>query len=520
MPVRGYHLTVDWSGSQTSDGPYEDVTRRLRPDPVLEVTYGRDSSGAGSQIPAGSMGFALNNLDRVLSPQNGSSPLAGKVRPGRAVKLTFTHPTTGQITTLWSGVTDRVTTEPATPGTPLNVECLDAWGRPGAESLSTPLYQGLRTGDAIHLILDAIGWTGGRDIDPGATIMPWWWAEDTDAGNAIERIVDSEGPPAIAYVQGGTFVYRDRHHRLTRTRSLTSQGTYTHVEPAGSGPGGDYKILRGAVYDDGLDRIVNAATINVDERRPADLAEVWVSEDPFTLGSGGRQVVFAQATDPFLGATVVVEATGGPITAALSRTSGQSTIVTLTAASDAQVTRVAIVATPITVARTVKIVEEDTSSVSTYGRQTWQGSPVWAGVGDAQAIAQRVVSTYATARPTVTVQIAYVPGHPNTPVRYLDQIIDRQVSDRVWLRIDPLGVNGPFLIERVRHEIVKLGAMHRLTLTCEVPDPTQPANVFTFNAAGKGFNQGAFASPGIDNPANVLRFDTAGQGFDQGFFAS
>ncbi|MFI6228635.1 hypothetical protein ACIBCR_15140 [Micromonospora echinospora] len=517
MAVRGYRLTVDWSGDNSHDGPHEDVTSRVRPDPVLEVTYGRDSSATAGQIPTGSMGFALNNLDRVLSPQNAASPLAGKVRPGRRVQLTFTHPTTGQIINLWAGITDRVFTEPNTAGLPLSVECLDAWGRPGAESLSTPLYRGLRTGDAINVVLDAAGWTGGRDIDPGATVMPWWWAEDVDAGTAIERIVDSEGPPAIAYVQAGTFVFRDRHHRLIRDRSLTSQGMYTHIQPAGTGPAGDYKILRGAIYDDGLSNIVNSCTINVEERIPADRAEVWVSEEPTPIGAGGTVTIFAQADDPFMDATVVVDAVGGPVTVALSRTSGRSTILTLTAPSDALVNRLSVVATPVTVARTVKIVEEDVSSIDEFGQQTWQGEPVWASASDAQAIARRVVSTYATARPIITVSIAYAPGMPS---RYLDQVMTRQVSDRIWLRIDPLGVNGPFLIERVHHEIIRLGAIHRLTLTCEVPDPVQPATVFTFDVAGRGFDQGGFGLSGIDNPATMLRFDVAGQGFDQGFFAS
>ncbi|MEU7170303.1 hypothetical protein ABZ949_02280 [Micromonospora tulbaghiae] len=517
MPVRGYTLAVDWSNSGSFDAAHEDVTRRLRPDPPLDVTWGRDSSGVGGQIPTGRMGFALNNLDHALSPQNGASPLAGKVLPGRPVKLTFTHPTTGQIVTLWSGITDRITSEPSTAGVPLNVEALDAWGRPGAEKLSTPLYRGLRTGDAINLILDQIGWTGGRDIDPGATVMPWWWAEDVDAATAIDRLIDSEGPPAICYVQAGTFVFRDRHHRLTRDRSLTSQGLYTHIEPAGTGPGGDLKILRGATYDDGLSRIVNSVTISVDERQPAEQAEVWVSENPTSLAAGSRQVVFAQSTDPFFNADVALDVSGGPVTAALSRTSGQSTILTLTAVADAFINRVAIVATPVTVARTVKVTEEDVSSVNLRGRQTWPGEPVWASMGDAQAIAQRIVSTYATPRPVVTVQIAYTAA---LPVRYLDQIVARQISDRVWLRIDPMGVDGPFLVEQVRHEIVKLGAIHRLTLTCEVTDPVQPSNVFTFNASGKGFNQGAFGLNGVDNPAGMLRFDVSGQGFDQGNFAN
>jgi hypothetical protein len=44
------------------------------------------------------------------------------------------------------------------------------------------MYAGIRTGDAVHRVLDAVGWPADlRDIDPGATVMPWWWLDDVEA---------------------------------------------------------------------------------------------------------------------------------------------------------------------------------------------------------------------------------------------------------------------------------------------------------------------------------------------------
>ena len=83
------------------------------------------------------------------------------------------------------------------------------------------------------VVLDAVGWTGPRDLDLGATFVHWWWLEEVDAFTAVTDLVSSEGPPSIAYVgPDGTFIFRDRHHRLLRAASLTPQATFTAVRPA------------------------------------------------------------------------------------------------------------------------------------------------------------------------------------------------------------------------------------------------------------------------------------------------
>src|SRR5690606_32639819 len=54
-----------------------------------------------------------------------------------------------------------------------------------------------------------------RQLDVGATVIRWWWAEDEDAFDAISKIVASEGPPAMVYAnEHGGIVFRSRHHRL------------------------------------------------------------------------------------------------------------------------------------------------------------------------------------------------------------------------------------------------------------------------------------------------------------------
>jgi hypothetical protein len=522
VTVRGHQLAFDWSRQGVWTGPLEDASSYvLKGD--ISIAWGRDVQAEGVTLAstAGQMGFSLNNQKQLFSPENPSSPIAGKILPNRAVRYQVTNG--GTIYTLLSGVLDTFTVD----GDPVSVfsgTVLDAWGRPGGEKLSTGLYSGLRTGDAVNLVLDAIGWTGPRDIDPGATYMPWWWEEGTDAATAIKKLVNSEGTPAIAYVEGATFVFKDRHHRLLDARATTSQGLYTHIYPAGTGPAGDFKIEKGTFsYNHGVLNIVNSATFAVDIRTPQPLAEVWASEDLTTVAAGQTVQIIVQSSDPFFGAIVPTAATGdiltqsGAVTSStLSRTSGQAAILTLTCSTATVITRVAVRAVPVSVTRTVQVTAKDAGSIGNFDTQEWpdDAAPVWANPYDAQAIATKVVAVYANYRPTITFTVVVT-----NPV-YLAEILDARISDRITVRNDKRGINGDFMIERLEHTITSLGVIHRLTVTCQAVEPTQPANVFTFDVAGKGFNQGLFGVEGIDNPTQMFRFDVAGQGFDQGLFAS
>jgi hypothetical protein len=531
VTVRGYRLALDWSRAGTYAGAAEDVSGYLSDDD-LEISVGRETSQAGADLSATTLAFSMLDTAKVYAPASTTSVIAGKVLPG--VPAVFDVTISGATTTLYNGVLDDFEYDVSVPDAPtLTGTVTDAWGIPGAESLSTPVYQGKRTGELIGLVLDAIGWTGPRDLDVGATVVPYWWAEGKDAATAIQEIVDSEGPPAIAYVEAGTFVFKDRHHRMTDAASMTSQSTYTHTVPAGAVPG-DFKILKGSFkYQHGLKNIVNSATFQVDIRQPVGLDRVWSSDSPLTIAANTSITLFIQADEPFINAqtptpdpvlhlddgSIVPDYVldGGSITVTLDRTSGQSLAMTLTAGgTDAIVLSLALRAASLPVARTVKVSAEDGGSVLSKGRLSWPRSLPWAGPYDAQAIADRIVSAYAVSRPVLTFTIEGI-----LSTAYLQEFAARKVSDRITVRHDIVGLNTDFIVEKVIRTVKALGKIGtQLTLVCEVPDPTGAVNPLTFNAAGKGFNDGQFQAVGIDNPTTVFRFDVAGQGFNQGRFAS
>lgn len=205
----------------------EDITGRvLGLRSALQFQYGRDTNRSLSTIQPGETGITLDNSSRDYSPDNTDSSLYGMVRPGRQmiVRASFN----GRTHTLFNGYLDEFTLVPTRSERAVEVGALDVLQRLNEASISTELFESLQTGQAIHKLLDAISWpTDKRDIDHGATTIRWWWENDSDAFEAMNKIVQSEGAPAISFVDSaGNFVFRDRHHRVIREPSRAVQATF------------------------------------------------------------------------------------------------------------------------------------------------------------------------------------------------------------------------------------------------------------------------------------------------------
>lgn len=739
MSVNEYQLSVDWNNDDDPGDPGEDVTADARYTADVVLGWGRDASQAAGPLTAQTLDFTLiNNLTakpRRYSYENVNSDLYHLVLPGR--RVTLQHLISPYVK-LFEGQLSRFTSDDRF----FNATATDTWGNPGAQTLSTAVYQGIRTGDAVNIVLDEIGWTGTRLIDPGVTVMPFWWEEGADASSAIEKIVDSEGPPAIAYVRGGTFVFEDRHHRTLSAKSQQAQGTFTHIggvagscvtttppislvdtysrvvvsgwgstpegyawtrsggansdhsvngsvglhnhsttntprrdvlsqvttdsvmatftcpviatgapisaavlmralDPAnthyraqvnfglagalslslvkrvagvdstltsvsldgvyvtGSGvtvagqidgstlrakawlttgmdPGvwqavavddtiargspvgvytylntgntntlplvittdnftvtpADLRILKDTwQYDHGLFAIINTVNFSIDERGPGTTDtpsvdhpgqwQLWKGDASYTVVAGDTLTLTAQTDTPFINADVDFNLLGGTVTVTLSRTSGQSCDIVISASVDAIVTDLALVGTPITVLRTVQVQASDPSSI---GQQAWQRTCPWANKYDAQAIANRIIATYAGPRPVISFEISNMDEFgcsTNVTGDYIAQIRERQVSDRIHVRRDIDGIDDDFIIEKIEHRITAW-KQHHLRITCEVVPPSQPMNIFTFDVTGKGFDDGLFGVDGIDNADNIFLFDSdvSGHRFDEGVFGS
>lgn len=516
MPAT-YRILIDWDGDGTFDHAGSDVTARvLGTRTPFTSRYGRDQARALAPPAPNPAHLELNNASRDYSPENSGSPLAGLVRPGRGIVAladinTDTYP-------IYSGHLDDYTVQPAMDKRSVDVSCLDGLGRHRGVPVTTALYAGLRTGQAIHLVLDAVGWPEDlRDIDFGSTVMPWWWLQADDAYDAIQQLVDSEGPPAFCVTDlGGMITFRDRHHRVQREHALLVQATWGGPDP------GDPSMSEPFLYHDGWRDIINVVDLDVPVRQPSGtLAVVWSSDGQRALSDGETISVSATSSTPFLSAVAPeigtdVVVVSGAVTAQLLHTSGASTTVLITATGGpAVVSRVQVRGYPLVTQTTVQVRAEDTASIDEYGRRALPSGrrPVWAGVHDAAAIAAIILSQRAQRLPTVTVTM-----QGKSDDQLLHQL-SRILSDRVRIIEPELGLDADFYVELIAHDL-RGGPLLATKFGAEMV-PATVADPFTFDVSGRGFDDGRFGDTGRDDPESVFVFDHPVQGqFDVGLFGT
>jgi hypothetical protein len=515
----GIRVEIDWSrdGSYSTVG--DNVTALvMREQGAVTAEYGRDQVTALAPTVSGRGSLVLDNRDRRFSPRaatllNGlPNPLYGKIKPARPVKITRTISATDYV--LFLGHTDDNPINPDPENKDVSLSLLDSLADFRGQNVSTQLYSGIRTGEAIGYILDSCGWSSTlRDLDPGNTVIPWWWEDGTDALTALENVLRSEGPPALLTIGAdGAIVFRDRHHRLLDSASITSQATWRDrgtIEPV---------MLRpGFSYSESWANIVNTGSATVDVRVPQELQPVWTSDVTLSLSAGEQKLITASASDPFYGAVAPVAGTdftvlSGTVTTSLIRSSGASATIIYTATTAAVITALQLRAQPVTVGYSVQVSALDGTSITDYGPRAFPGDLPWCNPADAQAVLDTVV--FQRSRPLPIVQAQFQIGSNLTKAA---AILVRDLSDRVTVVEPETALNNDFYVESIGHEYANKFD-HLVSVGLEMA-PALPSPLFRFDTAGAGFDDGKWGG-GLDDPATIFRFDTAGHGFDQGQWSS
>lgn len=511
------HSSVRFVSVVDSNAPtaYDNVTARMLSAGNLTWSKGRDSTRSLSPTTAGNGAFVLHNRDGLYSPDLVTSPLYGKLGPGKKVTVTAT-PTSEATRNMFVGFLDDYTinADPYNPTVSLSMQ--DSLSLLAEVSVSTEVVESARTGELINRILDDVGWSGSaRDVDPGSTVVSWWCEHDISALEAIKKLVASEGTPAFVDMDGtGKFVFRDRNHRILDTTSKTIQATFrpTGVEPLYAQPVG---------YDVGWKDVINSITFSVDIRTPdpAGMKTIWEDLTRFTLASGQTKTFDIVAEEPFCNAvapddpyniTSINEAlndialSGGTASTFISRTSGRSLTLTVTGITGVvTVTRVRVRAIPIIVASTVQVKTENSVSIAANKIRTFSGeSPVWANPADAEAIADKVLAIRAVRNPTIAFRVN------NGATERVQNTMDRQLSDRIHFIEPVLGLDDDFFIESMDHAVSEAGMFHEVTFGAErVPRPV--TGVFTFDDALLGFDTGTFGAQGFTDSSTVFILDTS-----------
>lgn len=283
-------------------------------------------------------------------------------------------------------------------------------------------------------------------------------------------------------------------------------------------------------YSHGWRDIVNDVVFPVEERRPdANLTTVWETNDTISLTIGQSITVDVQASDPFRdaqdlddGTDIIYTGVGVPLTL-LSRRSGQSTTITLTAAGGSvTVTYLRLRARSVPVARTVQVTFGDSTSVARHGLRTYPDDAPWVNQHDALAVAQLLIAAYAERRPTVQMRIV------SSDLEHHLEVVNRQISDLITISNGELGLAADFFIENISHTLARMvgqddcpGPVHYATFGCERSGMVVATNPFTFDKPGAGFDDGVFDPSSTDDPNAVFIFDHVTQGqFGTGQFGT
>lgn len=509
-----YSIKISWRGDGTFAVAGDDVLGLGRVKPDVTISYGRDQSRALSPIAAGSAAFRLNNISQDYSPENAASPLAGFLDPARPLVIGASSMTTNY--TLFTGHTDEFQVNPDPNIKEVSATGLDALADFREMTTSTSLYSAIRTGAAINAILDSIGWPSTlRDIDAGATTMMWWCLDHDEVWQSITDVVYAEGVPALITMGiDGTIIFRDRHHRLIRSVSNTSQATISDAgtEPLYSAP---------VSYDQGWRDVYNVVVISVDERSPEpELSAIWSSDLTYSILSGSTYTITATSNDPFIGAITPVAGTdyqlrSGSALITLSQTAGKSLTISIAATGDTVIDTLQIRGYSVPVVRTVRIEEQQDTSIVRYGRKSYPDNAKLASLEDARALADITLSYRSERLPTFQFTII---GDRDAR---LDQGFGRNLSDRITIVNAELGMNRDFYIEQIDHVLPLGGLFPRTTFGCEATPP-QADSPFTFDDATLGkFGTGKFGSAPLDVASTIFIFDHATQGkFGTGLFAT
>lgn len=508
------------SSSGSGDLGDDDVTSLVRPRrAAVTAEYGRDQSTALAPTVSGRGSLLLDNSDKRFSPRNTSSPLYGKIKPARPVAITrsignaLTIPFTlgpssiigdADTYTLFVGHTDDNPINPDVNDKSVTLSLVDSLADFRGLNITTPLYSGIRTGQAIGYILDAAGWPADlRDLDPGATVIPWWWEDNSDALAAMEKVLQAEGPPALLTVDvDGEIVFKDRHHRLIDTPSRTSQAIWH--EAGGAEPVMNLPFS----YDEAWRNIVNTGTAEVSVRRGHDPEAVWTSDATITLSAGEQRTITASTSDPFLNAEEPIEGTdytivSGVPTVILGQVNGASATIRITADGGvpAIIEGLQLRAQPVTVSHSIQVSASDSQSITDYGPRSFPNDLGWCNQYDAEAVLQTAIAQRAMPNPIV--QVRFMIGAQATRAT---AVLARDLSDRVTVVESETVLNDDFYIESIAHDLSS-EFDHAVTFGLEMVPPT-PGPLAITDLAGVGTDVGK-TSGGYDDPNTIAITDSS-----------
>lgn len=195
-------------------------------------------SRALDRYQPGTSTVVFSNADDALDPNNLSGPYVNQIEPMVPVRIRAIDPTTETIYPVSRGFADSWTNQypgfgkdsTATVQSTDGFKVLGAYEPPGPETLTG---EGEDSGTRLGRILDAASWSpSDRDIDTGIATLQGTPLSD-NALTEAQGVEQSE----LGYLYmspDGKVTFRNRHSRITDTRSSVIQAAFTDARLGGS----------------------------------------------------------------------------------------------------------------------------------------------------------------------------------------------------------------------------------------------------------------------------------------------
>jgi len=256
--------------------------------------------------------------------------------------------------------------------------------------------------------------------------------------------------------------YTDRRHRLTSTRSLVSQATF-------SDSGGGLSII-GLEQFDPLNSIYNNVQVSV---QPPDVAgaaaQLWYWQGLISISPGETKVITAKYptdasggvaaayVDPWTTPVVGTHINAGSYNQCLSvsdvmKSANEMSFSITTTRQIYTTFTFTIWGVPWAKASPMLISAEDATSIAVYGLRTYPLPPIWmASIADAQNFCNYIVSRYCLSHNRL--QMTFVASRDEA---HMSQALTGRVGDRITIEADGasgLGIHEDFYIEDIHHAI-------------------------------------------------------------------
>jgi len=494
MVVAEYSLQVDWDLEGEFGGLAFPITfpgtwadRGIIPSSRIRgitCSFGRDrASQLTGRSKAGKLRVTLDNRSGDYNPFNTSSPLYGKILPGRPVRLLGTS-TTQSDQAIWQGYLLRITPQVHLGGDATAVlEGTGPLGEVNLDQIEVEMVTSQRTDQVVGDILDAAGWAAGssyRTLDVGKTTITRYWADRIYTVPALQEIESTEGG-FLREGKSGQIIFDNRHHRLAGV-GLTSQATWSDASGAA-------RVYSGLIQDDPLPNIFNAFQADIQTYTvaslavlwtlsesgasspaiPVGVARTWIARYPTTGSANTARGVDAWTTTAAttdMIANAAADGSGANATSdigiAVSKSS-ETMAITLTnnGSVSAYVTKLQARGTAVTADDPVTIQAIDSTSQTAFGKRTWPSRTKFIPSSD-EGVDWANFNLSIFKDPTAMLQMSYF---ANRDTNAINEMLDRDLSERVTVVADntaDLSIDRDFFIEAISHQI-SANRLHRVT---------------------------------------------------------